>query len=81
MLLSVVAVILPAAFVPSRHRVTRSMKMIAGDERTGWTDGDPTGSARAISVVAHSGDKSVKLTENGAYVSQTIAVQRLRCCQ
>lgn len=42
---------------------------------TGWTDGDPSGSATAISDVAHSGDKSVKLTENGAYVSQTIAVQ------
>jgi len=45
------------------------------DGWTGWTDGDPTGSATAISDVAHSGGKSVKLTENGAYVSQTVAVQ------
>ncbi len=45
------------------------------DGWTGWTDGDPTGSATAISDVAHSGDNSVKLIENGAYVSQTIAVQ------
>lgn len=45
------------------------------DGWTGWTDGDPTGSATAISDVANSGEKSVKLTENGAYVSQTVAVQ------
>ncbi len=45
------------------------------DDWAGWTDGDPTGSATGISDVAHSGNKSVKLTQNGAYVSQTIAVQ------
>ena len=45
------------------------------DGWTGWTDGDPIGSATATSDVAHNGDKSVKLTENGAYVSRSIAVQ------
>ena len=40
----------------------------------GWVDGDPTGSATAISDVAHSGSKSVKLTQNGAYVTQIVAV-------
>ena len=45
------------------------------DGWTGWTDNDPTGSATAISDVANSGEKSVKLTENGAYVSQTVAVR------
>ncbi|MEM8682806.1 MAG: polysaccharide lyase family 7 protein [Pseudomonadota bacterium] len=42
---------------------------------TGWTDGDPSGEGTALSDVAHDGDRSVKLTENGAFVSQTIAVQ------
>lgn len=40
----------------------------------GWTDGDPTGSGTALSDVANSGERSVKLTENGAYVAQTVAV-------
>lgn len=45
------------------------------DGWAGWNVEDPTGSATAVSDVAHSGGKSAKLTENGAYVSQTVAVQ------
>ncbi|MBT8082800.1 MAG: polysaccharide lyase family 7 protein [Gammaproteobacteria bacterium] len=45
------------------------------DGWAGWTDGDPTGSGTALSDVANSGERSVKLTENGAYVAQTVAVQ------
>jgi poly(beta-D-mannuronate) lyase len=41
----------------------------------GWTDGDPIGSGTALSDVANTGERSVKLTENGAYVTQTVAVQ------
>lgn len=44
------------------------------DGWVGWTDGDPSGSGTALSDVAHSGEQSVKLTENGAYVAQTVAV-------
>jgi poly(beta-D-mannuronate) lyase len=45
------------------------------DGWAGWTDGDPTGSGTALSDVASDGERSVKLTENGAYVAQTVAVQ------
>ena len=45
------------------------------DGWAGWTDGDPSGSGTALSEVAHGGTQSVKLTENGAYVAQTVAVQ------
>ena len=45
------------------------------DGWTGWTDGDASGSGTALSDVAHDGARSVKLTENGAYVAQTVAVQ------
>ncbi len=45
------------------------------DGWVGWTDGDPSGSGTALSNEAHAGERSVKLTENGAYVSQTVAVQ------
>ena len=45
------------------------------DGWTGWTDGDPTGSGTALSDVANNGDQSVKLTENGTYVAQPVAVQ------
>lgn len=41
----------------------------------GWTDGDPTGAGTALSDVAHSGEQSIKLTENGTYVAQSVAVQ------
>lgn len=41
----------------------------------GWTDGDPSGSGTALSDVAYGGERSVKLTENGAYVAQTVVVQ------
>jgi poly(beta-D-mannuronate) lyase len=41
---------------------------------TGWTDGDPSGSGTALSDVAHAGERSVKLTENGTFVAQTVAV-------
>ena len=41
----------------------------------GWTDGDPSGSGTALSDVAYSGERSVKLVENGTYVAQTVAVQ------
>ncbi len=44
------------------------------DGWTGWTDGDPSGSGTALSDVAHSGERSVKLTENGAFVSQDVSV-------
>lgn len=40
----------------------------------GWTDGDPSGTGTALSDVAHGGERSVKLTEDGAFVAQTIAV-------
>jgi len=42
---------------------------------TGWTDGDPSGEGTALSDVAYDGDRSVKLTENGAFVSQVVAVE------
>jgi len=42
---------------------------------TGWTDGDPSGEGTALSDVAHDGSQSIKLTENGAFVSQTVAVE------
>ena len=42
---------------------------------TGWTDGDPSGNGTALSDVAYAGDRSVKLTEDGAYVSQTVAIK------
>ena len=42
---------------------------------TGWTDGDPSGSGTALSDVAHEGQRSVKLTENGAFVAQNVSVQ------
>ena len=45
------------------------------DGWAGWTDGDPTGSGTALSDVANDGERSVKLTENGAYVAQTVQVQ------
>jgi poly(beta-D-mannuronate) lyase len=45
------------------------------DGWAGWTDGDPIGSGTALSDVASDGERSVKLTENGAYVAQTVAVQ------
>ena len=45
------------------------------DGWAGWTDGDPDGSGTALSDVAYGGERSVKLTDNGAYVSQTVAVQ------
>jgi poly(beta-D-mannuronate) lyase len=45
------------------------------DGWAGWTDGDPSGSGTALSDVAHDGERSVKLTENGAFVAQTITVQ------
>jgi len=41
----------------------------------GWTQGDPSGSGTAISKKAHSGDKSVKLTEKSSYAAQVVAVQ------
>ena len=45
------------------------------DDWAGWTDGDPSGTGTALSDVAHGGAQSVKLTENGAFVAQTVAVQ------
>ena len=45
------------------------------DGWAGWTDGDPTGTGTALSDVANGGKRSVKLTENKAYVAQTVAVQ------
>ena len=45
------------------------------DGWVGWTDGDPSGSGTALSGDAHHGEQSVKLTENGAFVAQTVAVQ------
>lgn len=45
------------------------------DSWTGWTDGDPSGSGTALSGNAHSGEQSVKLSENGAYIAQLVAVQ------
>ena len=45
------------------------------DGWTGWADGDPSGSGTALSDVAHGGARSVKLTENGAYVAQTLRVE------
>lgn len=44
------------------------------DGWAGWTDGDPSGSGTALSDVAHAGERSVKLTEDGAFVAQTIVV-------
>ena len=44
------------------------------DGWAGWTDSDPSGSGTALSEVAHSGLRSVKLTENGAFVAQTVTV-------
>ena len=41
----------------------------------GWTDGDPTGAGTAISNDAHTGDKSVKLTEKSTFVTQVVPVQ------
>ena len=45
------------------------------DGWAGWTDGDPSGSGTALSDVAHAGAHSVKLTENGTFVAQSVAVQ------
>lgn len=45
------------------------------DGWAGWTDGAPSGSGTALSDIANSGERSAKLTENGAYVAQTVAVQ------
>ncbi len=45
------------------------------DGWAGWTDGDASGSGTALSDIAHEGERAVKLTENGAYVTQTVAVQ------
>lgn len=45
------------------------------DGWVGWTDGDPSGSGTALSEDAYSGERSVKLTENKAFVAQTVAVQ------
>mgnify|MGYP003643658273 CR=1 FL=1 len=45
------------------------------DGWSGWTDGDPTGTATALSDVAHGGARSAKLSGNGAFVAQTVAVQ------
>ena len=45
------------------------------DGWAGWIDGDASGSGTALSDVAHEGERAVKLTENGAYVMQTVAVQ------
>ena len=41
----------------------------------GWSDGDPSGTGTALSDVAHSGEQSVKLSEEGAFVAQTVAVR------
>jgi len=41
----------------------------------GWTDTDPGGSGTALSDVAHSGSQSVKLTEKGAFVAQTVPLE------
>ena len=41
----------------------------------GWTDGDPSGSGTALSGDAHSGERSIKLTDDKAFVAQTVAVQ------
>ena len=45
------------------------------DGWTGWSDGDPTGTATALSDVAHTGTSAVKLTEDKAFVAQTVAVE------
>ena len=41
----------------------------------GWTEGDPSGLGTSISGKANSGKKSVKLTENGSFASQAVAVE------
>ncbi len=41
----------------------------------GWTQGDPSGSGTAISKKAHSGEKSLKLSEKSSYAAQVVAVQ------
>lgn len=41
----------------------------------GWTDSDPMGSGAEISNKANNGEKSIKLTEDKAHVSQVVAVQ------
>ncbi len=45
------------------------------ESSSGWSDGDATESATSRSDVAHSGTKSAKPVENGAYISQTMTVQ------
>ncbi len=46
------------------------------DGWNGWSDGDPSGNGTALSDVAHSGTRSVKLIENGAFVSQLVSVEQ-----
>lgn len=41
----------------------------------GWMDGDPSGSGTSISNKANSGEKSVKLTEEGSFVTQMVALE------
>ena len=45
------------------------------DGWAGWSAGDPSRAGTAMSDVAHSGAASVKLTENGAFVAQTVPVR------
>ncbi len=45
------------------------------DGWSGWTDADPSGTGTSLSDIANNGNQSVKLTEEGAYVAQTITVQ------
>jgi poly(beta-D-mannuronate) lyase len=45
------------------------------DGWTGWARSVQASDAIAISDVSHSGEKSAKLTQNGAYVSQGVAVE------
>lgn len=40
-----------------------------------WSDADPSGSGTSISGDARTGSSSVKITEKGAYVAQSVAVQ------
>ncbi len=73
--IAVCVVLLAALLSPGTTHAADIVNAGFEDGWAGWTDGDPTGSGTALSDVANSGERSVKLTENGAYVAQTVAVQ------
>lgn len=71
-----IGIALPAALVMANSAYASEIVNPGFEDGwTGWTDGDPSGAGTALSDVAHEGEQSVKLTENKAFVAQTVAVQ------